>query len=124
MIERPPHIEQTNTLVVATLYEREVTPLAMQELINELLSRMRYDNAQHFILDMASVAFVSSACLGSLVSFLQELEHVRGRIALANCKPDILFLFKVTRLESVFHICEDVEAAKLDVTGANKQTAR
>lgn len=117
MNPRPPTIEQNSTLVTVTLHEREVTPLVMQELVNDLTLRMRNDNAQHFILDMSAVMFISSACLGSLVSFLQDLEHVRGRIALANCRQDVLFLFKVTRLDAVFNICDDVDSAKLEVAG-------
>lgn len=114
MITHPHQIEQQNNLVVATIKSREVTPLQMQELINDLMMRMRYDNAQHFVLDVSAVSFISSGCLGSLVGFLQELEHVRGKIGLVGCTADVLFLFKVTRLDSVFGIFDDIDEAKAD----------
>lgn len=117
MLAQGHQIEQSSNLVVVTLGSREVTANQMQELINELMMRMRYDNAQHFILDVHKVEFIASGCLGSLVSFLQDLEHVRGRVALVGAKPDVMFLFKVTRLDSVFPLCDDIDEAKSEVSG-------
>jgi len=108
-------IEQHNNTVVATLQTSEVTPGMMQEMLNDMMMRMRYDNAQFFVLDLRCVNFISSSCLGGLVSFLQDLEHVRGRVALVGCKPDVQFLFKVTRLDSVFHLYDDLDEALAQV---------
>ena len=83
----------------------------MQELIVELTERMRYDNAQYFVLDMSHVKFISSGCVGVLVEFLQDLAPARGRIALANCQDNVEFLFKVTRLDRVFEMFDDLGEA-------------
>ena len=58
---------------------------------------------------------MDSACIGALVTFLQDLEHVRGRIALANCQPNVAFLFKVTRLDQVIGIYDDPQTACAEV---------
>lgn len=105
-------IEQENHRVTVVINLPELSAEQMQELVNDLMMRMRYDNAQLFIFDMSQVNFMSSACLGVLVSFLQDLEHVRGRIALAGCQPDVLFLFKVTRLDAVFLTYDDMDEAR------------
>ncbi len=117
MLTEPAQFEQTANLVLVTIRAHQLSAPQMQDLVGELMSRMRNDNAQHFVLDMAEVEFVSSECLGALVSFLQDLEHVRGRIALAGCRPNVQFLFKVTRLESVFSLCDDIEEGKAAVVG-------
>ena len=89
----------------------EVTHMEMQELIDECVQMMRNDNIRHFVLDMSQVEFLASSCIGALVSFLQDIEHFKGKIALANCKENVSFLFKVTRLDSVFAMYEDVQDA-------------
>jgi anti-anti-sigma factor len=117
MLADLPQIDRLNNLITVTFPGPDVTGMQMRELTTELRERIRYDNAQHFVLDMKNVMFIDSACLGSLVEFMQELEHVRGRIALASCGDNVAFLFKVTRLDSVFPLCDDVEEACLSVKG-------
>lgn len=89
----------------------DVTHVEMQEIVAECLERMRYNNAQHFVFDLSTVEFLASACLGALVGFMQEVEHVRGKIALVNCHDNVAFLFKVTRLDHVFEMYDDVQEA-------------
>lgn len=115
MLAQNINVEQTGNIAVATV----ITPLLSvnegQEIIGDLTERMRYNNARHFILDLKEVEFMDSSFLGSLVSLLQDVEHVRGRIALVNCQPNVAFLFKVTRLDSVFTMYDSVEDAKAEL---------
>jgi len=111
MLTQGTQIEQTNNLVVAQIADRELTGLQMQEVICELTQHMRYENAVYFVLDMQSVEFMASDCLGTLVTFLSDVEQMRGRIALACCQPNVAFLFKVTRLDAAFALYDDVEDA-------------
>lgn len=111
MFEQHIEIEQTGNLVVATIQTPLMSVTETQEIIDELSDRMRYDNARLFILDCAQVEFMDSGCLGGLVQFMQDLEHIHGRIALANCQPNVAFLFKVTRLDQVFHLYETIDEA-------------
>ncbi len=111
MIQQICHIDQQGTVAVATLTRAELDASHMQEVVVELMECMRYSNASHFVFDFKAVTFASSACIGAMVQFLQDVEHVRGRIALANCSSDVAFLFKVTRLDTVFHLFDDVDEA-------------
>jgi len=115
MLTQGTQIEQANNLVVTKIADRELTGLQMQEIICELTQHMRYDNAIFFVLDMSEVEFIASDCLGCLVTFLSDLEHMRGRIVLANCKPNVAFLFKVTRLDIAFPLYEDLDEACREV---------
>ncbi|NJL30975.1 MAG: STAS domain-containing protein [Phycisphaerales bacterium] len=117
MLTQRYQLEQSNNLVVVSI---EVSPLdmtTMQEIIDDLMQRMRCDNAVYFVLDMHQVEFVGSACIGLLVQFMQEVEHVRGRIALAACRSNVSFLFKITKLDMVFQLYDDLEEAKLGIHG-------
>ena len=104
-------IERDNNRAVAIFSSQEVTTPQMQEVMVELMEIMRNDNVQYFVLDMGAVEFISSGCLGSLVEFSQDLTHVRGRIALCNCRDNVAFLFKVTRLDAIFPLYDDAQEA-------------
>ena len=108
-------IEQTNNLVLVTYMTEQLTRQESENLVEELTQRMRYDGAVFFVLDLEHVKFIDSACIGALVTFLQDLEHVRGRIALANCQPNVAFLFKITRLDEAIRLYEDLQEACREV---------
>lgn len=118
MFDQNVRVEQTGNVAVATILTPLLSSGETQDIIDELSQRMRYDNARLFVLDLKDVEFMDSGCLGALVQFLQDLEHIRGRIALANCRPNVAFLFKVTRLDQVFHICETIEDAEESLRAA------
>lgn len=105
-------IEQSGLEVVVSFTSHEVTDPQMQSLMADLTDRMRYDNASTFVFDMGEVEFMASACLGTLVQFLQDIAPMRGRMAIANCRDNILFLFKVTRLDAVFEVYDDLADAR------------
>ncbi len=104
-------LEQAGVVVTVRFARPEVTHVEMQDAVAECVERMRYNNAQHFVLDLAVVEFLASACLGALVGFMQDVEHVRGKIALVNCQDNVAFLFRVTRLDQVFELFDDVKDA-------------
>ena len=104
-------IEQEGSIVTCHIGMSEMAHGEMQEMIDDCMDRMRCGNAQHFVFDMSKVEFLASSCIGVLVGFLQDIEHVKGRIALANCQENVRFLFKVTRLDSVFAMYDDVKEA-------------
>ena len=104
-------LEQDGHVVTARLHESEVSYQQMQALQEACVEKMRYDNARNFIIDLSEVDFLASACIGSLVELLKELEHQRGQIALVGCKENVAFLFKVTRLDAIFQLFDDAEDA-------------
>ena len=104
-------IDQNGTVLTCRFLAREVTHTDMQDAIEACMDRARNDNAQNFVFDLAEVDYVASACIGVLVTFLQDIEPMRGRMAMANCRENVLFLFKVTQLDGVFHDFDDVEEA-------------
>jgi anti-sigma B factor antagonist len=109
-------IERTGNRAVATFSTHEVTTIQMQEVVVELMEMMRNDAVQYFVMDMNEVEFISSGCLGSLVEFIQDLGHMRGKLALARCHDNVAFLFKVTRLDSIFPMFDEVEEAMTAMT--------
>jgi len=104
-------IDQRGPTVTITVDRPELSHTEMQAIVDACAEHMRYDKAQNFVFDLAEVDYLASACLGVLVEFLQDVEHCRGRIAFANCRDNVAFLFKVTRLDSVFGLYDDAAQA-------------
>ena len=111
MLPETIEVEQAGSVVTAHIHQAELAYHEMQEIVEACTDKMRYENAQNFIFNLAEVEFLASACIGSLVQLLQDIEHQRGQIALAGCQDNVAFLFKVTRLDSVFPMFDEVEEA-------------
>ncbi|MCC7205362.1 MAG: STAS domain-containing protein [Phycisphaeraceae bacterium] len=105
-------IEQQGCLCIAHVDATKLSGADIDGLIEELANRMRCDGATRFILDLAKVEYVDSSCIGSLVTFLQDLQAVHGSLMFACCQPNVAFLFKVTRLDTIFAMFDDVEQAR------------
>ena len=115
MISQPFEIERNNDTVVASVRAAHIELADAQELVAELTERIRYENARFFVLDLSEVDLLASACLSNLITFAQDLEHVHGRLVLANCRPTVTTVIKITGLDSLFAMYDDVEAAAAEV---------
>jgi anti-anti-sigma factor len=107
--------DQAGSVVVCRIANPEVSHLELQEVVEECCNLMRTNGARGFVLDLSRVEFLASACIGSLVEFLQELEHIRGRLALVGCQDSVRFLFQVTRLDQVFQLYDEMDDAEAAV---------
>jgi anti-sigma B factor antagonist len=116
MLAQQFQIEQQGSLVVATVSARKLGAAEAEALTEELADRLRNDGGHLFILNIPTVEHIDSSCIGVLVTFLQDLEHVRGRLVLAACQPNVAFLFKVTRLDTVFALYDDLDEARAQLS--------
>lgn len=74
-------------------------------------------SGHHFImLDISEVEFIDSSGLGALVSLLKQLGG-QGEIAIGGVRDSVASLFKLTRLDKVFQIFGDPQAALGAVAG-------
>lgn len=101
-------IQLMGEIAIATLTVTELSQEAGAEALAELLAELAETGAAHFVLDVDSVQFMDSACLGCLVEALNRLSARGGRIALANSNHSVHYIFRLTRLDRVFMICSDV----------------
>lgn len=109
-------IEQAGSCVTIHVRSEE----AFQSALDAAGERMRYDKAQQFVFDLEQVRCLPSACLGALLNFQQEVEHCRGRIALVHSADSIATLFRVTQLDEVFGLFDDIEQALASLTGLTR----
>lgn len=65
----------------------------------------------HLIIDMHQTIFIDSSGLGGLLSSLKTLIKMEGDIRIARPSPQALTLLRLTRLQRVFEIHDDLESA-------------
>ncbi|MEM9881861.1 MAG: STAS domain-containing protein [Planctomycetota bacterium] len=121
MADHASELEQSGANVTIRVAGPEASHNELSEVVAECCDRMRYENASNFVFDLEEVEFLASACIGALVELLREVEPMRGKIALASCAENVAFLFKVTKLDDVFGLFDDVEEA---IESFKKQDAR
>lgn len=63
------------------------------------------------VFDMHDTEYLDSSALGALVTILRDVKNYGGEIRLANLNQTLKTLFKLSKLESMFKICETVEEA-------------
>jgi anti-sigma B factor antagonist len=63
------------------------------------------------IVQLENVRFIDSSGLGALLSGYKNAAAKSGRLALACCRPQVLSMFELTRLNRVFEIYADLNEA-------------
>lgn len=69
------------------------------------------DGHIHLILDLAHVPYVDSTGLGRIVQAFVSAQRLGGEVELMNVRGRTLQLLTVTRLASIFKICQPNEQA-------------
>ncbi|MBQ0749218.1 MAG: STAS domain-containing protein [Roseovarius sp.] len=72
--------------------------------------------AGHVVLDLGNVTFVDSSGLGAIVAAMKQMGSER-RLDLACLTPDVAKVFRLTRMESVFTIHDDLRRLHSRATG-------
>ncbi|HYN97331.1 MAG TPA: STAS domain-containing protein [Pilimelia sp.] len=80
--------------------------------LREELQRLIDAGDRDVVVDMAGVGFMDSSALGALVVMYKALRDVGGRLRLAAVQPAVLSLLKVTSVDRVIDIYDDVRAAE------------
>ncbi|WP_027184156.1 STAS domain-containing protein [Desulfovibrio inopinatus] len=63
------------------------------------------------VMDLSNVIFVDSAGLGILVSSLRQLANSGGDMKICGLRKEVRALFELTRLDRVFDIYQERDAA-------------
>lgn len=69
------------------------------------------DGAHDFVVDMTGIRFMDSSGLGALVHLFKRVRMGEGDVRVAAVPPLVMQVFELTRLDRVFDIFPDVDAA-------------
>ena len=87
----------------------EVCIMEIQEELEKLVESKKGGNV---LLSFKSVEHLSSAALGMLITLKNRIEGKSGKLKLSDINPQIFEVFKITRLNKMFDIYPNIDAAR------------
>jgi HptB-dependent secretion and biofilm anti anti-sigma factor len=81
---------------------RPIEDLLKRDSLDHFLDSVALKPGIHLILDLSDVHFVASAALGRLVGLKKRVHGVGGRFTIRHVCPELMEIFRITRLDHVF----------------------
>src|SRR5215208_195993 len=96
--------------VVSFVDTKIVTEENIQEVGDQLYSLVEDEGHKQLLLNFGNVQYLSSAALGKLINLKKKVGAVKGKLKLCCIHPDLLEVFRITRLDQVFEIYPEEQA--------------
>jgi anti-sigma B factor antagonist len=97
--------------VVSFVDTKIVTEENIQEVGDQLYALVEDDGYTQLLLNFGNVQYLSSAALGKLINLKKKVGAVKGKLKLCCIHPDLLEVFRITRLDQVFEIYPEEQTA-------------
>lgn len=105
-------IEDVGDVTVARFIDKKILDETNIQIIgNQLFGLVDEDGRKKIVLDFSNVEYLSSAALGKLITMEKKVKASGGKLRLCNIRPEIYEVFEITRLNRVFDIRDNQEAA-------------
>ncbi len=105
-------VQYTGDATIVTFVDEKILEeMDIQSLQTSIMSVVEEAERINLILDFCNVQFLSSAVLGLLMRISKKVYERGGQLKLCNISPRIYEIFKITRLNQIFDIHEDVDRA-------------
>lgn len=101
-----PSTEHPNVLPLDGEIDLHVSPA-----IAASLSDMVQHRPANLVVDLSRVTYIDSSGLAVLIEAMQNVAGYGGKFALAGLQDAVLPIFEIARLDQVFRIFPDVDAA-------------
>ena len=75
------------------------------------LNAMIEKNPRRLVVDLSDVTYIDSAGLAALIEAMQKIEGSGGKFLLAGLQETVRSIFEISRLDQVFQIFPNVDAA-------------
>ncbi|MGB2807811.1 MAG: STAS domain-containing protein [Sedimentisphaerales bacterium] len=108
-----------NATIVTFVDEKILEEMDIQSLQVSVMSVIEEAERVNLILDFCNVQFFSSAVLGLLMRISKKVYEREGQLRLCNISPRIYEIFKITRLNKIFDIYENVKSATESLLGTD-----
>ncbi len=101
-----PGQDRPNVLPLKGEIDLHVSP-AVTASLNAMIEK----KPQRLVVDLSHVTYIDSAGLAALIGAMQNVESYGGQFLLAGLQETVRSIFEISRLDQVFQIFPDVDAA-------------
>ena len=96
---------------VLRLLEASLMDPAVIDALGQHVDRLLAEGNKNLIIDFREVEYISSSMVGVLVGTRQSVSRAGGKLVLCGLNARLHELLKITRLEKMFVVKDDVESA-------------
>jgi anti-sigma B factor antagonist len=105
-------VEDIGDVTVVNFTDRKILDEQNIQIIGEqLFSLVDESGRRKLLLNFGNVEYLSSAALAKLITLNKKLQAAGGRLILCNIDPQIREVFEITRLNKLFTIHDEEQAA-------------
>ena len=105
-------VEDIGDVTVVNFTDRKILDEQNIQAIGEqLFSLVDEAGRRKILLNFGNVEYLSSAALAKLITLNKKLQQVGGRLILCNIDPQIYEVFEITKLNKLFNIQAEEQAA-------------
>ncbi len=97
--------------VVQFMEKKILDELSIKEIGDELFELVDVHKKTRLLLNFEQVEYLSSAALGKLITLNKKVRAAKGELRLCKIHPDIAEVFRITKLDKLFDICDTEEEA-------------
>lgn len=102
--------EIRNNALVLHILEQRIDMVIARKFREHLTSHLK-NKPPHIVLDLKATEYVDSSALGALVAFMKDVKSYGGRLTLCNLSRSLLTLLKLSKLDMLFEIAQDLDSA-------------
>jgi len=105
-------VEDIGDVTVVNFTDRKILDEQNIQVIGEqLFSLVDEAGRKKILLNFGNVEYLSSAALGKLITLNKKLQTAGGKLILCNIDPQIYEVFEITKLNKLFNIKAEEQAA-------------
>jgi len=101
-----PQQERPNVVPLKGEIDLHVSPT-----VTASLNQMIEKKPERLVVDLSEVTYIDSAGLAALIEAMQKVEGYGGKFRLAGLQETVRSIFEISRLDQVFQILPDADAA-------------
>ena len=100
-----------DVLVVIFRQNQMLNAVTIEQVSAGLKELIDAADEEKFVVDFSQVDYLSSSALGMLISLQRRVMQKKGQIRLSGIRQEIMEVFHITKLDTVFDIYKDAAAA-------------
>jgi anti-sigma B factor antagonist len=102
---------QGDVAVVTILESRILDESNINELGRQLMELVTKQYMIKMIIDLGEVKYLSSAVLRQFIALYKAIKNEKGDLKLCRVQPEVREVFKITQLDKMIEIKDDLETA-------------
>lgn len=116
-MKAPPRVAAVCVAAIISQHDPNILPLKREidlhvlPAVTESLNVMTDRKLERIVIDLSSAIYIDSAGLAALILAMQKVKDFGGRFFLAGLDETMRSIFETSRLDQIFQICPDVDAA-------------